>query len=278
MMRLLALLAVAAARTKPTPLAARALRVAHGGGDASAADLQEALDLRGADVAALVEVGAAWCGPCQALKPVLADAARTSKGLLRVYCVDVDAEPAVAAALEVTQMPTVFAVRDGALVDHIVGMPRSAEELQRFVLRAMSEDGATGANKPPAGRSAALARVVGAAALGAAGREALQAEATRLLKDATPEDAAALKTVALYLKHAAKGRPIFLDNAVYAAKVAGSAAAEGVLEAAGYALIPGDPDDDDADAKRDKLHPTHRNLAAFELLRAAVEKALATAS
>ena len=41
-------------------------------------------------------------------------------------------------------MPTVFAVRDGALVDHIVGMPRSAEELQRFVLRAMSEDGATG--------------------------------------------------------------------------------------------------------------------------------------
>ncbi|KAH8055984.1 hypothetical protein JL722_7808 [Aureococcus anophagefferens] len=213
-----------------------------------------------------------------ALKPVLADAAQTSKGLLRVYCVDVDSEPAVAAALEVTQMPTVFAVRDGALVDHIVGMPRSAEELQRFVLRAMSEDGATGANKPPAGRSAALARVVGAAALGAAGREALQAEATRLLKDATPEDAAALKTVALYLKHAAKGRPIFLDNAVYAAKVAGSAAAEGVLEAAGFALIPGDPDDDDADAKRDKLHPTHRNLAAFELLRAAVEKALATAS
>ena len=99
-----------------------------------------------------------------------------------------------------------------------------------------------------------------------------------MYKRQTPEDAAALKTVALYLKHAAKGRPIFLDNAVYAAKVAGSAVAEGVLEAAGFALIPGDPDDDDADAKRDKLHPTHRNLAAFELLRAAVEKALATAS
>ncbi|KAH8069502.1 hypothetical protein JL721_5805 [Aureococcus anophagefferens] len=129
--------------------------------------------------------------PCQALKPVLADAAQTSKGLLRVYCVDVDSEPAVAAALEVAQMPTVFAV--------------------------------------------ATAR-------------------------------------------SSTTSPIFLDNAVYAAKVAGSAAAEGVLEAAGYALIPGDPDDDDADAKRDKLHPTHRNLAAFELLRAAVEKALATAS
>ncbi|KAH8079228.1 hypothetical protein JL720_9494 [Aureococcus anophagefferens] len=136
----------------------------------------------------------------------------TSKGLLRVYCVDVDSEPAVAAALEVTQMPTVFAVRDGALVDHIVGMPRSAEELQRFVLRAMPR--------------------------------------RRDCEDATPEDAAALKTVALYLKPRAKGRPIFLDNAVYAAKVAGSAAAE-ASEAAGFALIPGDPDDDDADAKRD---------------------------
>ena len=54
----------------------------------------------------LVFATADWCGPCQALKPVLADAARTSKGLLRVYCVDVDAEPAVAlGAAQESDMP-----------------------------------------------------------------------------------------------------------------------------------------------------------------------------
>ena len=119
------------------PVVWRALR---GGGDATAADLQAALDLRGTETACLVEVGASWCGPCQALKPVLANAEAASKGLLQVYCVDVDAEPAVASALAATQLPTCFSVRDGRLVDHFVGMPRSAEELNAFVMRAMADD------------------------------------------------------------------------------------------------------------------------------------------
>ena len=48
--------------------------------------------------------------------------------------------------------------------------------------------------------------------------------------------------------------------------------AEALLRAAGYVLIPGDPDGD-GDATRDQLHPSHRNLAAFELVLAEVEKA-----
>ena len=58
----------------------------------------------------------------------------------------------------------------------------------------------------------------------------------------------------------------------HAAKIAGVEPAEALLRAAGYVLIPGDPDGD-GDATRDRLHPSHRNLAAFELVLAEVEKA-----
>ena len=65
---------------------------------------------------------------------------------------------------------------------------------------------------------------------------------------------------------------MFLDNEVFKATVAKVPAAVRLFDAAGYVQIPGDPDGD-GDAKRDQLHPTHRNLAVFETCVAEIDRA-----
>ncbi|MBO7169441.1 MAG: thioredoxin, partial [Rikenellaceae bacterium] len=60
------------------------------------------------DKPAIVDFYATWCGPCRALAPVLEQIATEYKGKLVVYKVDVDKEPAVAAAFGVRSIPTLL--------------------------------------------------------------------------------------------------------------------------------------------------------------------------
>ena len=130
-------------------------------------------------------------------------------------------------------------------------------------------------------RTQALARVVGHSALGAGGRERLQAavrahleDAKVLAKEEKEPVSDALKTVVKYLSMSYNGKPIFLDNDVYKTNIASVQPAVECLIAAGYVLIPGDPEGEDENAKRDCLHPSHRNLAAFELCAKEIESSL----
>jgi len=254
-----------------------ALAARDGGDKAMAVEIQEVLDLRGSDTACLIALGAEWCGPCKALKPLLRKAAEASRGQLLLKEIDVDQERPLAEALEATQLPCVYAVRDGKLWDVLVGMPRSHQELAAFVLRAMGEG--SGGTAVPGSRTVNLARVAGSASLGAGGREALTAklrtalEACRAL--AADDKAAvleALKTTSAYLQRAYGGKPVYKDNEVFATKILPCAPALDLFAAAGYVEIPGDPEGAD-DEKRDSLHPTHRNLAVFELCCSEIDKA-----
>lgn len=66
----------------------------------------------------LADFWAAWCGPCQMLAPVLEELARQVK----VVKVDVDENPQLAMAFQVTSIPTVIAFRDGKAVRRSVGV------------------------------------------------------------------------------------------------------------------------------------------------------------
>ena len=254
-----------------------ALAARDGADKTMAVEIQEVLDLRGSDTACLLALGAEWCGPCKVLKPLLRKAAEASQGTLILKEIDVDKERPIAEALEATQLPCVYSVRDGKLRDVIVGLPRSHQDLAAFVMRAM--DGEGGATTVPGSRTVNLARVAGSAALGAGGREALAAKCRGALdacktlaasdKDKVME---ALKTTKAYLERAYGGKPVYRDNAVFVEKVAPCAPALDLFAAAGYVEIPGDPEGE-GDDQRDALHPTHRNLAVFELCCAEIDKA-----
>jgi len=87
----------------------------------------------------LVDLWAAWCGPCIRMGPVIEAIARDYLGRIRVAKLNVDESPYTAARFGVTSIPTFLVFRDGELVDGIIGaMPREALEtrLQRWLQAA----------------------------------------------------------------------------------------------------------------------------------------------
>ena len=66
----------------------------------------------------LVDFWATWCGPCQMLAPVLEELSQQVK----VVKVDVDENPQLAMAFQVSSIPTVIFFRDGKALKKSVGV------------------------------------------------------------------------------------------------------------------------------------------------------------
>jgi thioredoxin 2 len=82
-----------------------------------------------ASVPVVVDLWAAWCGPCRMISPVLEGLAKDHSGHMKVVKVDVDANPALAQRFGAMSIPLLVMIKDGAEVDRIVGaLPRAALE------------------------------------------------------------------------------------------------------------------------------------------------------
>lgn len=72
-------------------------------------------------VAVLVDLWAPWCGPCRYVSPMLEELARDYAGRLKVVKVNVDQNPALASVFDARSIPTMIVIRDGRVVDRVVG-------------------------------------------------------------------------------------------------------------------------------------------------------------
>lgn len=68
----------------------------------------------------LVDLWAAWCGPCRMMSPVVDDVA-SEHPEIKVCKINVDEEPELANAFQVTSIPTVVLIKDGTVVSSFVG-------------------------------------------------------------------------------------------------------------------------------------------------------------
>lgn len=76
---------------------------------------------RSHEVPVVVDLWAAWCGPCRTLGPIIEKVVAETDGRVELAKVDVDANPMVSQAFRVQSIPAVYAIRDGKVVDSFVG-------------------------------------------------------------------------------------------------------------------------------------------------------------
>lgn len=69
----------------------------------------------------IVDFWAEWCGPCRQLGPKIDEIASEYAGKVKVYKMNVDENPNVPNRFHVRGIPTVIFLKNGQLVDQVVG-------------------------------------------------------------------------------------------------------------------------------------------------------------
>ena len=64
----------------------------------------------------LIDFFADWCGQCKMLAPILEDFAKEYADKVKLYKVDVEAEPSIADRLRILSVPTLMVVKDGKIL------------------------------------------------------------------------------------------------------------------------------------------------------------------
>lgn len=75
----------------------------------------------------LVKFEADWCGPCQAMKPMISDLAEEFGSRLTIATLDIDQNNQTPYRFGVRGVPTVILFDRGRIVGQKVGLPRKAD-------------------------------------------------------------------------------------------------------------------------------------------------------
>jgi len=76
----------------------------------------------------LLDFWAAWCGPCRMLSPTV-DEVATETPTVKVGKINVDEQPELAQAFGVMSIPTLVVMKDGKMVNRVVGVRPKASIL-----------------------------------------------------------------------------------------------------------------------------------------------------
>lgn len=72
-------------------------------------------DLISSETPTVIDFFATWCGPCRMVTPILEDLKSDMGDDVRVYKIDVDQNPHLAAQYQVRSIPTLMIFKDGKL-------------------------------------------------------------------------------------------------------------------------------------------------------------------
>jgi thioredoxin 1 len=69
----------------------------------------------------LVDFWAVWCGPCQAMGPVIDALSAEYAGRVKIYKMNVDENPQTPAKYGIRGIPTMILFKNGEIVDRVIG-------------------------------------------------------------------------------------------------------------------------------------------------------------
>ncbi len=73
------------------------------------------------DIPVMVDLWAAWCGPCKMIHPIIDEIAQEYEGKALMVKLDVDSNKETAIKYGIRNIPTVLFIKNGELVDKQVG-------------------------------------------------------------------------------------------------------------------------------------------------------------
>lgn len=83
----------------------------------------------------LIDFYADWCGPCKMMAPVIEELSSEYEDSIKVGKLNVDESPETSRKYRVMSIPTLLVVKNGEVVEQIVGaVPKSkvAEKLEQY--------------------------------------------------------------------------------------------------------------------------------------------------
>ncbi len=88
--------------------------------------------LKNGELPLVVDFWATWCGPCRMVGPVISELAEEYDGRITVGKCDVEENEDLALEFEVRSIPTIVFIKDGKIVDKMVGAQAKAKIQEKF--------------------------------------------------------------------------------------------------------------------------------------------------
>jgi thioredoxin 1 len=80
----------------------------------------------------VVDFWATWCGPCRMISPIISELANEYDGKITVGKCDVEENEDMAADFGIRNIPTIIFMKDGEIVDKVVGAVSKATLEEKF--------------------------------------------------------------------------------------------------------------------------------------------------